>query len=146
MPELIVVDASVVFKWQLNDEDNVRQALLLKKDYLDDSTLKLFAPTIFLYELINAIVVAGRKNRIAPENLFETLQNVLVADIELLEIEPFQVIELCQEYNIAAYDAAYLALAESLDCDLWTGDRAFYNAVKDKSARVKWIGNYIPAT
>jgi tetratricopeptide (TPR) repeat protein len=45
-------------------------------------------------------------------------------------------------YKVAAYDAAYLALAEVEKCDLWTGDRAFYQAVKGESPRVKWIGDY----
>lgn len=142
MAEILVVDASVILKWQLNDEEYVEQALLLKKDYLDESAIQLVAPSLFLYELINGIIVAARENRISPENSFETLRNILVANIEIREIDPYKVLELCQSYNIAAYDAAYLALAESLDCDLWTGDKAFYNAVKGESVRVKWIGFY----
>jgi len=144
MAETLVVDASVLLKWQFSDEDLVTQSLQLRQDYLDKDIIKLVAPTLLIYELINGIVVASRKNRILPNRAVEVLHNFLVADIELLEIEPYRVIELCQEYNIAAYDAAYLALAESLECDLWTGDKAFYSAVKDESTRVKWIGFYTP--
>ncbi len=36
----------------------------------------------------------------------------------------------------------YLALAELFDCELWTGDQRFYNAVRRTLGRVKWIGDY----
>jgi predicted nucleic acid-binding protein len=39
-----------------------------------------------------------------------------------------------------SYDTAYLALARLLQCELWTADQKFYNAVKDKAIEVKWIG------
>ncbi len=39
------------------------------------------------------------------------------------------------------YDCYYLALAERYQCELWTGDQRFYNAVKDAIPWVKWIGN-----
>jgi predicted nucleic acid-binding protein len=42
----------------------------------------------------------------------------------------------------AAYDSHYLALAEMLGCELWTGDRRLYNAVKDELPWVKWLGDY----
>ena len=50
--------------------------------------------------------------------------------------------ELSFKHKLAAYDAAYLALAEDENCDLWTGDRAFYQAVRRETPRLKWIGDY----
>ena len=41
----------------------------------------------------------------------------------------------------AAYDSHYLALAEMLSCELWTGDRRLYNVVKDELPWVKWLGD-----
>lgn len=37
----------------------------------------------------------------------------------------------------SAYDSFYLALAQSLDCDLWTADKKLFNALKD--ARLEWL-------
>ena len=52
-------------------------------------------------------------------------------------------IDLAVELNQRlAYDAHYLALAESLDCDFWTADRPFYRASQDSYPRVRWIGDY----
>jgi len=55
------------------------------------------------------------------------------------------ILKLSLAHNLAAYDAAYLALAESEGCELWTGDRPFYQAVKDGLPRIKWLGDYVPA-
>ena len=59
-------------------------------------------------------------------------------------MEPERVLELALEHNLSAYDAAYLALAGSEGCELWTGDRPFYQAVRGEFLGVNWIGDYIP--
>jgi len=64
--------------------------------------------------------------------------------VELRKVEPERVLELALEHNLSAYDAAYLALAGSEGCELWTGDRPFYQAVRGEFPGVNWIGDYIP--
>jgi predicted nucleic acid-binding protein len=39
-----------------------------------------------------------------------------------------------------AYDAQYLALADLLECELWTADRRLVNAVAGELPWVRWIG------
>lgn len=142
MPGLAVIDASVVLKWQLNDEESIHQAIELRKDYCEEGIIRLIAPYLLIYEVINGIATAMRKNRISLDKSFEALQSILTTDVELKEVQPYRVLELYQKYGIASYDAAYLALAEAEKCDLWTGDSAFYRAVKNELPYVKWIGNY----
>lgn len=146
MAPIAVVDSSVVLKWFLEDEEHVQQAQLLRDDCYYRGVIALIAPDLMIYETLNSIVTATRRKRIPANEAPEIISDIIEIGVELKEIEPYQVLELCQTYNIVAYDAAYLALAESLECDLWTGDRAFYNAVKDKSTRAKWIGFYTPAS
>ena len=43
----------------------------------------------------------------------------------------------------AAYDSYYLALAEALECDLWTADRRLLNAVD--LPWVRWVGERGPS-
>ena len=62
--------------------------------------------------------------------------------IELREVDPVKVLELALQHGLAAYDAAYLAVAESEGCELWTADRPLYDAVKDNNRLVRWIGDY----
>ena len=46
----------------------------------------------------------------------------------------------------AAYDAHYLALAESVGCDLWTADERFYRAARSSDDNVRWIGEFVSLT
>jgi predicted nucleic acid-binding protein len=39
----------------------------------------------------------------------------------------------------AAYDSFYIALAEALQCEFWTGDKSLYNNAHDKMAFVRSI-------
>ncbi|MEW6034919.1 MAG: type II toxin-antitoxin system VapC family toxin [Chloroflexota bacterium] len=141
-PEPAVVDASVVLKWQLDDEECISQATALRDDYYARGAVKVIAPQLLVYEVVNGIVTATRKERIAPDKAIHAISNLLDLGIELREVEPVGILEVALKYNLAAYDAAYLALAEREKCDLWTGDRAFYQAVKSGTLHVKWIGDY----
>ncbi len=42
------------------------------------------------------------------------------------------------------YDAAYLALAVSESCDLWTADRAFFRKVKNRFDAVRLLETILP--
>lgn len=102
----------------------------------------MIAPHLLLYEVVNGIATAARQGRVASTKAIEALVNLMALGVELREVEPLRVLEVALRHNLAAYDAAYLALAEAEKCDLWTGDRAFYQAVKGELAWVKWIGDY----
>jgi predicted nucleic acid-binding protein len=141
-PALVVVDASVVLKWQLDDEDCIPQATALRDDFYARGAIIVIAPHLLVYEVVNGIATAARHKRIAPNRAIVALSNLMALGVELREVEPFRVLEAALRYNLAAYDAAYLTLAEAEKCDLWTGDRAFYQAVKGELPLVKWIGEY----
>lgn len=49
--------------------------------------------------------------------------------------------ELAKQGNLpTCYDAAYLALAELMEAELWTADRRFATALRKKARRVRLIG------
>ncbi len=134
-----VVDASVVLKWRLDDERDIRQAVALR-DRHASGDIALIAPSLMSYEVVNGLVVASRKGRISPKQATEAVEDLLALGLELVEVNPVEVLALGLRYNIAAYDAAYVALAESEDCDLWTGDRTLYDTLHARTSRVRWIG------
>jgi predicted nucleic acid-binding protein len=144
LPEtaLAVVDASVVFKWQMDDEECIAQARALRDDYYAKRNMQLIAPKLLLYELVNGIVTATKQRRVDSNKAVEAISNLMTLGVELREAEPLRVLETALRYNLSAYDAAYLALAEDEKCDLWTADRAFYQAVRSESLSVRWIGDY----
>ena len=142
-PRLVVVDASVVLKWQLDDEECIPQATALRNDFYALGAIKTIAPHLLVYEVINGTVTATRRKRLTSDKALEVVHNLMELGVESKAVEPARVLELALEHNVSAYDAAYLALAESEGCELWTGDRPFYQAVKDDSPQVKWIGDYV---
>lgn len=131
-----------MLKWQLDDEDAVQQAIALRDDFLIHRRLMLAAPSLLRYELTNGLLTAFRLGRLPREHAEDGLSNLLAAGIELVEVDPAQIFSLAAKWNVSAYDGAYLAAAEQLDTDVWTGDRALYTTCRKKGSRVRWIGDY----
>ena len=142
MPSAAVVDASVILKWQLEDEEAVPQALALRDDFLLPGLVSLAAPSLLVYELTNGILTAVRRGRLTRNLAEEALRLLLAAGIRMLPVDPLQALALSLRWKLSAYDGAYLTLAEQLDSEVWTGDRAFYIACRKKGSRVRWIGDY----
>jgi len=142
MPAPIVVDASVVLKWQLDDEEEVAKAVALRDDFLLHGRGNLAAPTLLVYELTNGMLTATRQGRLSRNQAEEGLATLLAAGIRLMTVDSSKIFSLSLQWKVSAYDGTYLAVAEKLDSEVWTGDRAFYNACRRKGSRVRWIGDY----
>lgn len=138
-----VIDASVALKWQLDDEEHVQQAVTLRNDFIKKGEPSLYAPSLWTYEIINGLVVAIRRGRITESDAKKSLEYIRALGIKEKKPEPLQIYTLAQKHGISAYDAAYLALAESERAEFWTGDRELYQAVASKLTWVKWIGDYL---
>lgn len=138
----LVVDACVVLKWQLDDEEHVASALALRDDLLITEEVELNAPTLLIYELINGIHSAARRARLAPSQAQEALDNLLACEIGLHAPGPEHILALAQRFRVTAYDASYVALAEHLGAELWTADRPLYDAVAKRLSWVRWIADY----
>jgi len=109
---VIVVDASAALAALLND-DAARRAL---------SGEQLHAP-----HLVDTDVVSALRRRVAREQLSRTHAQGALAVWQRLWVTRYagadvlsRVWELRQ--NVSAYDATYVALAESLECALVTAD------------------------
>ena len=63
----VVIDASVAVKWRLRDEDATQQADALQEDFLADK-LVLLTPTLFDYEITNALRVAVTRQRVSAQD------------------------------------------------------------------------------
>ena len=62
----IVIDASVALKWRLRDEEATSQADALLDDFLAGK-LELLTPTLFDYEIANALRVAVTRQRLSEQ-------------------------------------------------------------------------------
>lgn len=145
MNGVAVVDASLAARWLL-DEDNSDRARALTWMWADDGTVPV-APHLLPVEVANVLhrrVVRGDLNLEMAVRLVGTL---LSSGVELRESPQIHVraLELASELRQGAvYDSHYLALAESLGCDLWTADERFFRAATRESFAVNWIGNFEP--
>jgi predicted nucleic acid-binding protein len=114
---LIVVDASVLANAIADDEIDgrvARDALRAAKD--------LAAPDLVDVETVSAL----RKRWLAGTLTAERFAAAVV-DLEDLDLDRYPALPLMHRVfelraNLTAYDASYVALAETLECELVTGD------------------------
>ena len=141
-PRRYVVDTSVVLKWQLDDEDDVPQALALRDACLVSGDVELHAPMMLAYELTNALRTAERRFRLSPELTTEALANLMASGIELHEPAPLAALQFARELGISAYDASYVALAAELGVECWSADERLVRAASQRAPYVRSISEY----
>lgn len=141
--EKMIIDSSVALKWYLPGEDNADDADRLAVDFFNGRA-ELFVPTLFDYEIINVIKVAVARNRISDLEAQSAIARFQALKIHRRSFFPLQnrTFRLAVSYQRSVYDAAYLALAETLGLDFYTGDKRLFNAVNSIFPWVKWIGDY----
>ena len=140
---IAVLDASVALKWQFEDEEATVAAMSLLEDFTE-ARIELITPTLFPYEIISAVNIAINRNRIGEAAGYRAINYITSLGIGLRAfddlVEP--TFHMARQYGLSTYDCAYMALAEKEKCDLITGDRKLFNAVKSQLPWVKWIGDY----
>ena len=136
----MIVDASVILSAFLPDEAQAQAQALIREHVIGQG--QLVAPTLLLYEVVNAVVQAQRRGRISDEQADDILAAFEGLGIALMPVDWQQMLPLAFRFDRSAYDAAYLALAEATGQVLITGDRRMFNAVHEHLAWVQWIGEY----
>jgi predicted nucleic acid-binding protein len=138
----IVIDASVVLKWYLKDEEWGQEAVWFLEQHVAGNIV-LFAPTILTYEVLNALLVAERTGRIAEQTTETAFEGFVELEIEFPDpfVDYSDILSLARSFHRTVYDASYISLANKKNIDFVTGDKRLYNAVKDKLKWVKWIGD-----
>jgi len=140
---IAVVDASVALKWQFEDEEATYGATGLLENFVDGE-IQLIAPTLFSYEIVSAVNVAINRKRITDAEGYRVIKYLSSLEIELRSFDELidDTFHMARQYGLSPYDCAYMALAEKEKCDLFTGDRKLFNAIKSQFSWVQWIGDY----
>ena len=144
MSGYVVVDASVACKWLVEEEHSAKAETLAR--HWVEAGLHLAAPQLMPYEVSNALHRRVGRGEIAVDVATGLLENLMTIGIAFHRGPGLHrsAIELAGRYRRgAAYDAHYLALAEDLDCELWTADRRFYEAVKDCDPRLRLLREFV---
>lgn len=145
----VVVDTSIAIKWAIKEEDS-HLALMLLNEWNDKEAV-ILAPTLLAYEATNALHKQIRKGTLPFEDAQLAL-NEIIFDIVSFTFSnnaslSIRAIQLAQQFNLpATYDAYYLALAESYNCELWTADTRMWNSLRSKLGWVRWFGDYSPTS
>ncbi|MFQ5739863.1 MAG: type II toxin-antitoxin system VapC family toxin [Acidobacteriota bacterium] len=137
----VVVDASLATMWTIPGKQSPK-ALDMADRWAKAGT-DLLAPSLILAETNNAVYKRVARGEMTIEVALKALEIILGFGIEISEQPGLQVSAMRLAHSLkrpTTYDCQYLALAQSCHCDLWTGDRRFFNSTHRRFPSVKWIG------
>jgi predicted nucleic acid-binding protein len=97
---------------------------------------RICVPSFFWLEIVNVLV---RRHGWPGAGVIEAVHGLEALGIETLEADRaalLAVIDLVERHDLTAYDAAYLALALSLDAEIATADRGLARAAGDRAIAI----------
>jgi predicted nucleic acid-binding protein len=114
---LIVVDASVLANVVGDDGGDGQRARLEFRD----------ADAVAAPDLVDVETVAVLRKRWIAGTVSDRRFAAAISDLEQLDLDRYPALPLMRRAyelraNVTAYDAAYVALAEALECELLTSD------------------------
>lgn len=119
-----VIDSSMALAWALPDEMSEQAEQFLGRTI---SGNVFWVPALWWYEIANALMMAQRRKRLSEAGRVRLIELYRELPIETDMILDSDIIgrlhALCIEYNLSAYDAAYLELAQRRGLGLATVDR-----------------------
>jgi predicted nucleic acid-binding protein len=141
----VIIDASVAVKTVL---PNPMQAhcLALVQTFAD---VQPVAPALWACETTSAIAKAVHFKEITEKEARQTMQKLDGLGVHLFLPDTEQNLAAfewtLQLKRASAYDSYYLALARTLECDLWTADKRLFNALQDVHPDwLHWIEELTP--
>jgi predicted nucleic acid-binding protein len=139
----VVVDASVVARWYVNNPPLVPPARRVQADS-DGGSISLLAPENLVYEVAGVIHQAVFARRLNAQRGREQLERFLATDITLVETNDLVVPawELSVRYGCSYYDAIYLEIARRQDCPFVHADGRLHRALAGRFPREVWIEDY----
>jgi len=140
---VICVDASVAAKWVLAEEHSARALAL----FYDSAAARepVVIPPLLPLEVTNIIRQRVRRGTLTVDDAEHALEEFLTFPLTLTTSPSphTEALRLANQHNLpAAYDAYYLALAETAGAVLWTADQRLLRAVGTILPFVRWIGDY----
>ena len=127
------MDASVAAKWFVRQGEADRELALSIRDRHTSGLCRLVLPEFALLEIGNAIRYSPRAREADGAAALDLLRDLNI-EIHALSWDLLRKANaVAWAYNIAMYDAAYVALAELLGFPLLTADEALLKKMKGHS-------------
>ena len=140
----VVVDASLAVKWLVEEDDSDKAHAILQSWVAQG--IRRIAPYLMPFEVANALHRRVLHGELSVADSARMIARLLESSLELHQPPGLHVraLQLASQLNqSAAYDAHYLALAESVNCELWTADERFYRAASPEVEDLRWIGEFV---
>lgn len=136
--QLFVADASVIYKWAVEETNDAQPALLFKDDFVNKK-IHILVPVFCFTEICNAL---GLKYPEIAMNFFSQLL-ILGLDERQVSFDVANIaFQLMQQYDgITFYDASYHALAIHENATFITADGKYYKKAK-KEGRIMLLKDY----
>jgi predicted nucleic acid-binding protein len=127
------LDASIVLAWAFPDEQHpVADAPLDRLD-TDDGMV----PALWWFEVRNALITGGRRQRLAQAATAEFLRRLSSLPIAVDHTPDENVLlDMARRYRLSVYGAAYLELAVRLGVPLATTDSDLINAAPQSGVKL----------
>jgi predicted nucleic acid-binding protein len=126
-----VIDSSMALAWALPDETSKEAERFLSR--LSTRSI-LWVPALWWYEMANALLMAQRRKRLTEAGrirLMELYRKLPIRTDMMLDSDiMWRFHTLAMEYNLSAYDAAYLELAQRRGLGLATVDQHLHGAAQ----------------
>ncbi|OYT31485.1 MAG: PIN domain nuclease [Thermoprotei archaeon] len=136
---LIVVDASVVVKWFVEEEYS-KDADRIRKDYLNQ-LIDIAVPSLLKYEVLNALRYSHAFGEDELREVGKALDDYQFLTIPLREEYLDGTIRRALKHGITIYDASYIAIGDVRRCEVYTADNKLLNKVGDDPI-IKHVRNY----
>jgi predicted nucleic acid-binding protein len=126
-----VADSSIGIAWVVFEQSTRTSEELLQRL---DSEAQFYVPTLWMFEVANAVLVLRRRKRIDSKQYDRARRNLLqlcpIVDDECSRLALSRTSELAQKYSLSAYDATYLELSLRRGLPLASRDSALNRAAK----------------
>ena len=144
MSQFVVVDASLAFKWLVAEVHSEKAESLA--EVWNDKGIQTIAPYFMSAEVTNILRQRVRRGEIRLEEGLRLIEKLLSSGIELRHSFDIhhRALELATQLGQGAvYDSHYLALAEILDCEMWTADERFYRSASPVATRLRLLNEFV---
>jgi len=139
---MIVLDASVILKWFLIEENRDIALTLLDRHINEDEQIAI--PELLYYEFGNIMAL---KTELLEDKIIEAITFLYRLDLKVISLSQHECIEairLSRLYKISVYDASYVVLSNSLGVPFITADEKLVRKMKN-APFVKTLNNYLKA-
>jgi len=140
----LCIDASVAVKLVLKGEPHRNTARRLLKNCIVNN-VALIAPPFFASEtdtVIRKRVYDGKLNNADAKKAFTGLDKIPVQLLTHSKLRQ-RARDIAEQFNQrTVYDSTYAALAELYNCEFWTADKVFYDAVKSGLNFVRYLPTF----